>query len=520
MTVFRTAQTIVHTSRELQRRYWPLILLGIVVLPLAFYNLEYYPRPWFDEGIHLQVPKNLVLYGKYATLNDGRFTLFDTAVSTGPPALLPIAGVFRLVGVGLLPARVVMALFLLATIIAFFSLARTLYGARVAIVATFLLISSPSIQLFYWGRQVMGEGPALFFFLMGVLFWVQFWRRSNWGLSMGAGLSFGLAMLTKNQYALIVPGALVLQALLNHRKLRWKGFIPFAITTGISVACLAFWYGLQLWSVGAGSFWRGFAEMSASAGRSIFVGSPYKMIANLRYLFSPDVFAMWGTPGLAWVMWLWHTKRENEPGQTFLILFTILWLIWFVCGSVGWSRYAFPACVLLALFVARFFGELTGGCNLSLRDLWFEWRERREGTALRNDCLWLLLLAVVMYPFSAEARTILTYKDDSPQRFAHYLDAHVPSDALIESWEWELDFLTDHRYHHPSPAVLDAMVNYVYLGGAYPDGIYEPLSNEPDYLIVGPFARWTSLYSPQFIARNCTLITSIGEYALYKISTP
>ena len=48
------------SSERLIQRVGFLLLLGIALM-LATYRLDAYPKPWFDEGWWLQLPKNLVL---------------------------------------------------------------------------------------------------------------------------------------------------------------------------------------------------------------------------------------------------------------------------------------------------------------------------------------------------------------------------------------------------------------------------------------------------------------------------
>ena len=125
------------------RALWTAILV-VIVLFLAFYDLEYFPPTWFDEGVHLLVAQTLALEGKYR---------FGPAV--GPTVFFPIAAAFRLAGVELLPARAVMAGYLLLCVAAFYALARYLGGWKVATAGTLLFVSSPGVNLLRWGRQAI-----------------------------------------------------------------------------------------------------------------------------------------------------------------------------------------------------------------------------------------------------------------------------------------------------------------------------------------------------------------------------
>jgi hypothetical protein len=113
------------------RALWTVIL-AVIVLFLALYNLEYCLPTWFDEGVHLIVAKRLALEGRY---------WFGPAV--GPTVFVPVAAEFRVAGVRLLPARLVMVGYLLLCTATFYALAHYLGGWKVATVGTLLFVSSP-----------------------------------------------------------------------------------------------------------------------------------------------------------------------------------------------------------------------------------------------------------------------------------------------------------------------------------------------------------------------------------------
>ncbi len=499
------------------RELWILLLLVGLILFLALYNLETYPSVWFDEGIHLQVPKNLVLSGQYAVRENGELRSFDPSVSTGPPLLLPVALVFRLLGIGLWQARLVTVIYLLLATAAFYGLARHLFGLKVALLALVMVIASPGAEFISLGRQVMGELPALFFFLMGTLLWLRATQRSRRSLLLLVGLAFGLAMITKNIYAVILPVALILLHLLDqwyYRQLDWSYFwLPLIIGGG----CLAAWYGYQSVSLGFGTFQGGARVVGASSARSIFVFSSQRMLSSLKFVIGPNFYVGWGVPGLLYGLYLARRRDLIGLHQAFVGVISAIWLTWYVLASIGWPRYAFPAIVIVAISSARLLFDLLG---------WLQWllRSRISGEwgkylSLLTRGIYVILTGalLVVVPIYKETLAMLSGDDRSPQLLAAYLDARVPQHELIESWEWEIDFFTNHRYHHPPMSALDAMVRHEFLDEPYSTDAYDVLASHPEYLIVGKFAKWTGIYPAQFLDEKCTLIVSIGEYDLYRI---
>ena len=119
----------------------------------------------------------------------------------------------------------------------------------------------------------------------------------------------------------------------------------------------------------------------------------------------------------------------------------------------------------------------------------------------------------VAVPLALSARGVLR-PDDSAQQIAAFLDANVPRDAIVETWEPELGVLTDHRYHYPPIALLDTAVRHQWLGG--PALVYDGLSDAPAYVVVGGFGGYTGVYAPDALARDYVEQQRVGSYVVFK----
>jgi hypothetical protein len=105
---------------------------------------------------------------------------------------------------------------------------------------------------------------------------------------------------------------------------------------------------------------------------------------------------------------------------------------------------------------------------------------------------------------------------NAPEAMATYLNENVPREALIETWEPEMGFLTDHNYHFPPPSLLNKAVGYIWLGKPSPAQEYTFVQdNLPGYVLVGAFARWVQLYPDDVLATRYKLVSRIGAYDLY-----
>ncbi|GAB4466160.1 MAG: hypothetical protein Kow0070_28930 [Anaerolineales bacterium] len=201
------------TSKNRTALFW---LAGILLVYfLVFHNLTRFPAPWFDSGSHLHVPKTLVKYGVYADISSEGFRYYGPTIGVGPTVMLPIAAAFKLFGIGLLQARLVMALYLLAAAYAFYRLVEHLAGKGTAWIALALLLSSRSVLFLQYGRQLLGEVPGVFFIFLALYWWFSRWNENDWKRLTLIGLFFGLAMITKYQYLLFIAPTLILSWLLD-----------------------------------------------------------------------------------------------------------------------------------------------------------------------------------------------------------------------------------------------------------------------------------------------------------------
>jgi hypothetical protein len=92
----------------------------------------------------------------------------------------------------------------------------------------------------------------------------------------------------------------------------------------------------------------------------------------------------------------------------------------------------------------------------------------------------------------------------------------VDKKALVETWEPEMGFLTDHNYHFPPPALLYKAVSNIWMGKPPPSDDYDFVQkNLPDYVLLGEFSRFVQLYPQNILDSQYTLVTTIGAYDLY-----
>jgi hypothetical protein len=496
---------------------------GLVgVLFLALIHLTSYPTPWYDEGSHLHVPKALVRLGQYADYSSDGLRYYGATMGVGPTVMLPVAGMFELLGVSLLAARLVVVAYLLGGLICFFGLARSMGNERLAWVAAALLLASRSVGLLEYGREVLGEVPGFFFIAAGLWIWFSAWERAGWRRLLVAGALLGLAVVTKSQFFIVLAPALALGWLLNlayYRLTPQKTFIIPGIVLGVFFGV---WQVFVIVFLGPGTAGANLALYRQATASAATVFSPALMIRSLRELVSLNAYLGWLLPVLAYGAAL--SWPRNRDGQRWGVLMLMIGcnLAWYVAASVSWVRYAFVGLALSSLFVARFFYDLTGGFEIDLRAIWGAWRTNAthwQSTALKAAlAAWCAVMVAV--PLAQSAKPILFPPPDDPAAMAAYMNANVPLGAEVETWEPEMGFLTDHNYHFPPQSLLYTAVSYVWTGGPSPAASYSYVPDrKPAYVLVGAFARYAGLYPPEWLT-DYRPLTQIGGYELYQRRSP
>jgi len=506
-------------------RYWDnkyLKIAGVVfILFLVFYNLTRFPVTWFDEGSHLHVPKAFVLFGKYADYSSEGFRSYGPTLGVGPTILLPIALSFKLFGIGLLQARIVMAFYLLGAILVFFQFAKNFGGNAIAWMATALLVSSRSIDILEYGRQVLGEVAGLLFILIAFWIWYRYWEKASPKILILVGLLLGLAMITKNQYFLVLGPALFatwIANLIYYRAVPNKFFIIPGIVSG---ACYVAWEIILIVFLGSGNFAENFQTLRTATAGAALVLQPSVMLKAVQQLLDFKTYLGWLLVILSFGAFL--VLPRNKEGLKWGLLYIIIgWnLVWYVVASVGWIRYAFPALVFSTLIAAKFFYYLTDGFNLEWKKLFRVVRKDEtydyRPLFLRNVfALWFILMVGLM--LIKDVSEIIFPPQNTPALMAAYMNQAIPKDVIVETWEPEMGFLTDHKYHFPPQILLDSAVGYIWRGGAAPSIAYDFIeTTKPEYVLIGQFGRYSGIYNIDQILGNYQLVKDVGYYSLYQL---
>lgn len=496
-----------------------ILFVGLVLF-LALYNLASYPQIWFDEGSHLHVPKTLIRFGVYADYSSEGYRYFGPSVGIGPTVFLPIAFIFKIFGIGLLQARLVMVVFLLGALYVFYRLGVKLLGPIGAFLALGLVVGSQAISMIEYGRQVLGEVPGLLFLLLAIVLWFGLWEKGNI-LQLGlVGALFGLAMVTKYQYVIIIVPVLGLSWLANlfyYRTLPQKSFI---IPGVVAAFVLAMWMGYQIVYLGPSSAADNLAQFRTFTSGAALVFSPELMQRAMNELVSLKTFA--GGFLLFAAVSLFYAIPRSVKGLQWGVLFLIIAinLGWYVVASISWLRYAFPGLVMLSFVAARFFAESLAGIQLGIKGLWKAFREDSQvfGEQAMRYGLFLWCAFMIVVPLGQTTLKVAKPRTNTPQEMANFMESNVALDSLVETWEPEMGFLTDHNYHYPPQILLNSATASIWTGGDPVSDKYDFVQTQsPDYVLIGEFARWVNIYPLDTILSQYEQVTTIGAYELYRL---
>jgi 4-amino-4-deoxy-L-arabinose transferase-like glycosyltransferase len=496
---------------------WPALVLLLLALAHGLWRLDVAPALFYDEGWYLVVARNWVEHGHYGRLLAGQLT--SPGILAGFPLVASVALAFRLLGVGVWQARLVVVLYTLGALVLLYALARRLYNRRVAMATlAVVLVMTPFLPQFHslhLGRMVMAETLMLFFLLLGYAGFLLALHKSPLFLLL-AVVSWALALDTKPQaipFWALSLGIALLVALLG-RRARLMAFTAAGLV-GSLVAWQSWYRLLALWLSGQ-------SGTGPSLGRAlgvtaVVVGGPARTAAvRLSLLVGWAVL-----PGLAYSAWKEVRRRSDDLSSTDAVRLALLalagsWMGWFLLLSVGWSRYLMPPTFLGSMFAAAMLHDWTNGFDVrsTIKRAARALRRPRLGSPEMGALLATLIIAwTVTISVQSFLLAGLPDVDTSVQQAADFINARTGTETLIEASSYELFFLLDRDYHHPPDTVNVPVIEALTLGRLVPID-YDPLSADPDYLVV----NWDFISSIVYLdVLKTDAFRSLARFGPYEI---
>lgn len=329
-----------------ENRYKILIILAFLVAAFfTFYKLTESPHVWQDEGIIAQVPRNIAYFGKgLIQVVPGEFTSAGS-ITTSYPVTYPIALIFKLFGVGILQARLVMAAFIMSFFTALYFLIRK-KSISAVLCSLFLLASFAPI--YGNGKNVLGEVPGLFYLILFLIFIdraLSDMKRSDFAV---AGLFLGLCAVTKPIFLVLIPAFLVVLFLYKREALK----IFFENKINVLWFVTPVFFAFLVWF---------FAQFSGDSLRDIlsYYSNPYSLnlkeaiFSNLARFIKEAQPIYFLAAMIAWLVSIVIRRKDkalSDFGEMTAFAFSALILLAYL-RTPGYYRYFFPGQVLALAYL-------------------------------------------------------------------------------------------------------------------------------------------------------------------------
>lgn len=312
----------IHCAERLSWKGNLAVMLAIALL--SFYLMSHWIwRPMSpDERNYLGWAMKLYKDGSYEDI-EGR-----PIVKVPPLYVYSLALSFRTFGPNTDAAQAVSLFFGCLGILLSYELGRRLWGWKVGLMASILLLVSAKGEYWRYSNRVLNEIPLGFFILCVVYFLCMYLRRPSWSKAAAVGSSLGLGLLTKEFAVLMLPVAGITLVLARER---WpKKLLHMLLALSFLLLVLLPWL-IHVTEI-TGSPLGGIAQRGRGQAGQIIKDTkawgirPIEDWADMLTLYDRPAWlcqvAM--IAGMAYAMWRFLRKREPEMGIVVLPILVFL----------------------------------------------------------------------------------------------------------------------------------------------------------------------------------------------------
>ena len=226
-------------------------MLILAFSTIFFINLESGVLRAADEQTYSQWAYHMVKTGDYLT--PWAFGVSTLWIAKPPLNMWLISLAYQVFGVNNFSSRFFSAVFGTLSLVLVFYLGKTLYNRYVGFMSALVLGTFTTFYVF--ARLAMTDIPLVFFILGSFYFFVLSEKtEKSYRYAALSGLFFGLALMTKQIEALLIPLIIFTYLIATHRSIRFLFTKHFTLFWGVGILVFSPWliymdvnFGLKFW---------------------------------------------------------------------------------------------------------------------------------------------------------------------------------------------------------------------------------------------------------------------------------
>lgn len=370
-----------------------------------YVSADFFLHHW-DERYHALVAKNLLHHPLLPTLYNNPVLPYDFRdwqanhiwLHKQPLALWGMAGSMWLFGVHELAVRLPSIVLVSIAIYLVFSVGSYLFSRKTGYLAAFLFSINGLLLSLVGGRKATDHVDVffMFFILLSVYMSIKYCKQEKFIYSVLAGITIGLAVLSKWLPALIVLPIWLLLAW-DSGKFSPKTIVAHFIVILISLTAVFLPWQLYIFTAfpQEAAWESSYNFHHLSKGLEGHSGSIFYYLNRIRINYGELIYLP-----LGWFVWRYLRNWEDKRQLAVLVWFLVPFLF-FSLAQTKMQAYLFITAPALFFMTAEFFSAL-----VRLKDQYrFKW--------IINLVLALLLILPIRY--GVERLTVFEFKQRNPQ---------------------------------------------------------------------------------------------------------
>jgi outer membrane protein assembly factor BamB len=341
------------------------VLVILAFSALLFVNLGREPLWIADEQTYSQWAYHMVKTGDYLTpWANGELTFYIAK----PPLMMWLMSLsYQVFGVNNFATRFWSPVFGMLSLVLVFFLGKQLYNRRVGLLAA--LVFGTFLTFYELSTHAMTDGPLVFFVLgsMYFLFLSESAAENSSRYLILGGLFFGLALMTKQIQALVIPLIGFFYFILTKKKVSFLWVKRFALFCGVGFLVFSPWLIYMVLRFGS-DFWQVYFMYH---GVSRVVGTIEEHAGGYLFYFNYLV----SSENALWVVLLpfavglcaFNAVFKRSKGDTFILVWMTTVLALFTLAQTKINWYILPAFPAFAVAISNLLYQLLKRIQISIR---------------------------------------------------------------------------------------------------------------------------------------------------------